>query len=130
MKSILFGLLFAAAVLSSHAEEEAKPKEGEIKIYKRLIPADVLRGELKISVRFVVKSGAAYWDCLVDQEPRSKLQSRLGDLVSLWAGDMIDLCEMYVHYLNNNSLRHSRRLWTIPCMQASEQNKSPTIWFN
>lgn len=63
MKSILFGLLFAAAVLYSHAEEDTKAKEGEIKIYKRLIPADVLRGELKISVRFVVESGAVDWDC-------------------------------------------------------------------
>ena len=58
MKSILFGLLFAAAVLGALAEEEAKPKEGEIKIYKRLIPADVLRGELMFSWQFVVMSGA------------------------------------------------------------------------
>lgn len=45
MKSILFGLMLSAVLLYSHAEEEAKPKEGEIKIYKRLIPADVLRGK-------------------------------------------------------------------------------------
>lgn len=45
MKSILFGLLLSAALLYSQAEEEAKPKEGETKVYKRLIPADVLRGE-------------------------------------------------------------------------------------
>lgn len=47
MKSILFGLMLSAALLYSQAEDEVKPKEGEIKIYKRLIPADVLRGELR-----------------------------------------------------------------------------------
>jgi len=41
MKSILFGLMLSAAVLFAQAADE--PKEGEIKIYKRLIPADVLR---------------------------------------------------------------------------------------
>lgn len=45
MKSILFGLLFAAALLNTQAQDDAKPKDGDIKIYKRLIPADVLRGE-------------------------------------------------------------------------------------
>lgn len=45
MKSILFGLLFAAALLHTQAQDDAKPKDGDIKIYKRLIPADVLRGE-------------------------------------------------------------------------------------
>lgn len=47
MKSILFGLMLSAALLYSHAEEEVKPKEGDIKIYKRLIPADVLRGKFR-----------------------------------------------------------------------------------
>lgn len=42
--------MLSAALLYSQAEEEAKPKEGEIKIYKRLIPADVLRG---MSIRFI-----------------------------------------------------------------------------
>jgi hypothetical protein len=45
MKSIVFGLMMSAVVLISQAQDEAKPKEGDIKIYKRLIPADVLRGE-------------------------------------------------------------------------------------
>lgn len=45
MKSILFGLLLSAALLYSQAQEDAKAKDGQIKIYKRLIPADVLRGE-------------------------------------------------------------------------------------
>ena len=45
MKSILFGLILSAALLYCQAEEEVKPKEGDIKIYKRLIPADVLRGK-------------------------------------------------------------------------------------
>jgi hypothetical protein len=49
MKSILFGFVLSAALLCAFAEEEAKPKEGEIKIYKRLIPADVLRGEFMAS---------------------------------------------------------------------------------
>lgn len=44
LKSVLFGLLFSAALLYTHAEDE-KPKDGGIKIYKRLIPADVLRGK-------------------------------------------------------------------------------------
>lgn len=51
MKSILFGLLFAAALLNTQAQDDAKPKEGDIKIYKRLIPADVLRGELAVESR-------------------------------------------------------------------------------
>lgn len=42
----MVGLMLSAALLYSQAaEEEAKPKEGDIKIYKRLIPADILRGE-------------------------------------------------------------------------------------
>lgn len=45
MKSALFGFILSAALLYSQAQEDGKPKEGEIKIYKRLIPADVLRGE-------------------------------------------------------------------------------------
>lgn len=45
MKSALFGFILSAALFYSHAQEDGKPKEGEIKIYKRLIPADVLRGE-------------------------------------------------------------------------------------
>lgn len=51
MKSILFGLLFAAALLNTQAQDDAKPKEGDIKIYKRLIPADVLRGEFAVESR-------------------------------------------------------------------------------
>lgn len=51
MKSILFGFVLSAALLCVFAEEEAKPKEGEIKIYKRLIPADVLRGESRLAVQ-------------------------------------------------------------------------------
>lgn len=47
MKSILFGLMLSAVLLISQAQDEAKPKEGDIKIYKRLIPADVLRGEFE-----------------------------------------------------------------------------------
>lgn len=39
--------MMSAVVLISQAQEEAKPKEGDIKIYKRLIPADVLRGEFE-----------------------------------------------------------------------------------
>lgn len=38
-------MLSAALLCSQAAEDEKKPSEGEIKIYKRLIPADVLRGE-------------------------------------------------------------------------------------
>lgn len=45
MKSIIFGLMLSAALLVAQAQEEGKSKDGEIKIYKRLIPADVLRGE-------------------------------------------------------------------------------------
>jgi hypothetical protein len=45
MKSIVFGLMLSAVLLISQAQEEGKAKEGEIKVYKRLIPADVLRGE-------------------------------------------------------------------------------------
>ena len=48
MKSMLFGLLFSAAILLACADEDAKKtenKEEGIKVYKRLIPADVLRGE-------------------------------------------------------------------------------------
>lgn len=48
MKSALFGLILSAALLYSQAQDDAHPKEGEIKIYKRLIPADVLRGELRL----------------------------------------------------------------------------------
>lgn len=53
MKSILFGLVLSVALLYSQAQEDAKPKEGEIKIYKRLIPADVLRGESIFRPEFV-----------------------------------------------------------------------------
>jgi hypothetical protein len=49
MKSMIFGFVLCAVVLCSQAQEDAKPKEGEIKIYKRLIPADVLRGKIKNS---------------------------------------------------------------------------------
>lgn len=48
MKSIVFGLMMSAVLLISQAQEEAKPKEGEIKVFKRLIPADVLRGEFDL----------------------------------------------------------------------------------
>lgn len=47
MKSLLFGLLFCFVVLA-HADEDAKAdnkKADEIKVFKRLIPADVLRGK-------------------------------------------------------------------------------------
>ena len=47
MKSMLFGLLFCAAILFVRADEDAKKtesKEEGIKVFKRLIPADVLRG--------------------------------------------------------------------------------------
>lgn len=47
MKSLLFGLLFCFVVLS-HADEDAKAdakKADGIKVFKRLIPADILRGE-------------------------------------------------------------------------------------
>lgn len=50
MKSALFGLILSAALLYSQAQDDAHPKEGEIKIYKRLIPADVLRGESRLQV--------------------------------------------------------------------------------
>lgn len=49
MKSMLFGLLFSAAILLACADEDAKKTEKQeegIKVFKRLIPADVLRGEL------------------------------------------------------------------------------------
>lgn len=111
MKSILCGLLFAAVVLCAHAEEDAKPKEGEIKIYKRLIPADVLRGELKISVRLVVESGASVdWDCsrsgTVEQITISFRRSRF----ALGVRYERFMCD--VRLINDNSLRHSRRLRT------------------
>ena len=61
MKSILFGLLFSAALLYASAQEEPKPKDSDIKIYKRLIPADVLRGE------FIDSSHVLRFDCVVDQ---------------------------------------------------------------
>jgi hypothetical protein len=51
MKSIVFGLMLSAVLLISQAQEEAKAKEGEIKVYKRLIPADVLRGESAVKKR-------------------------------------------------------------------------------
>lgn len=46
----VFLVAFAAAVRSEdaaapEAQVSAEPSEGTIKIYKRLIPADVLRGE-------------------------------------------------------------------------------------
>lgn len=50
MKSVLFGIIFSAAILYAQAQEDAKPKDGEVKIYKRLIPADVLRGKLSIRI--------------------------------------------------------------------------------
>lgn len=57
-------MLSAALLYSQAAEEEAKPKEGEIKIYKRLIPADVLRGEFsrikdwwKVNIRVMSELG-------------------------------------------------------------------------
>lgn len=42
MKTVFFGLLMSVVLLSAQSQEEDKK---EIKIYKRLIPADVLRGE-------------------------------------------------------------------------------------
>jgi hypothetical protein len=58
MKSILFGFVLSAALLCAFAEDEAKPKEGDIKIYKRLIPADVLRGEFASASQVMcVRSG-------------------------------------------------------------------------
>lgn len=43
--------MLSVAVLFAQAADE--PKEGEIKIYKRLIPADVLRGEFRIEMRLL-----------------------------------------------------------------------------
>lgn len=45
MKPIFFGLLMSAVLLFAQSQEDEKK---EIKIYKRLIPADVLRGEFRI----------------------------------------------------------------------------------
>jgi hypothetical protein len=47
MKTIFFGLLMSAVLLVAQSQEEEK--KGEIKIYKRLIPADVLRGKLRFT---------------------------------------------------------------------------------
>lgn len=49
MKSIVIGLFLSAAIFAVvYGADEKKPEEGEgIKIYKRLIPADVLRGKSK-----------------------------------------------------------------------------------
>ena len=44
MKSIVFGLMMSAVLLCSQAQDDAKKDDG-IKVYKRLIPADVLRGK-------------------------------------------------------------------------------------
>lgn len=50
MNTLLFGLICCVVVLSAYADEDVKAasaekKESDIKVYKRLIPADVLRGE-------------------------------------------------------------------------------------
>ena len=52
MNTLLFGLICCVVVLSAYADEDVKAaadkKDGDIKVYKRLIPADVLRGECSI----------------------------------------------------------------------------------
>lgn len=46
MKFAIFGLILSAALFYAVAQEK-----DEIKIYKRLIPADVLRGEFILCVQ-------------------------------------------------------------------------------
>lgn len=55
MNTLLFGLICCVVVLSAYADEDVKAssadkKESDIKVYKRLIPADVLRGECSIII--------------------------------------------------------------------------------
>lgn len=49
MKFVACVLISAVALLCAQAQED---KKDELKIYKRLIPADVLRGEFSIFERF------------------------------------------------------------------------------
>ena len=44
-----FALIMAVSTVSAASEKDKAPEtaEGELKIYKRLIPADVLRGKFK-----------------------------------------------------------------------------------
>lgn len=51
MKSLVLFAYFVAFIMVFAKSEEVKKEiatDGEIKIYKRLIPADVLRGEYRI----------------------------------------------------------------------------------
>lgn len=81
MKSIVFGLMMSAVLLISQAQEEAKPKEGEIKVYKRLIPADVLRGESELSVEI---EQFRVWSCpnliVVDKEENKNCRKKKKEL--------------------------------------------------
>jgi hypothetical protein len=91
MKSILFGLLFAAALLNTQAQDDAKPKDGEIKIYKRLIPADVLRdfpGMCFASTRCATVEPGKTWElapfcgrstCVVSEDTPPKLLELVED---------------------------------------------------
>lgn len=58
MNTLLFGLICCVVILSAYADEDVKAasadkKESDIKVYKRLIPADVLRGECSIILLFL-----------------------------------------------------------------------------
>lgn len=61
MKPIFFGLLMSAVLLFAQSQEDEKK---EIKIYKRLIPADVLRGECRLLSRIFWFEISSYVSCL------------------------------------------------------------------
>lgn len=69
MNTLLFGLICCVVVLSAYADEDVKAaaadkKESDIKVYKRLIPADVLRGECfntKIYLQFFNVDFYRFW---------------------------------------------------------------------
>lgn len=90
MKSIVFGLMMSAVLLCSQAQDEAKKDDG-IKIYKRLIPADVLRdfpGMCFASTRCATVEPGKTWElapfcgrstCVVSEDTPPKLLELVED---------------------------------------------------
>jgi len=81
----------SVALLQSHAQDDSKPRDGDIKIYKRLIPADVLRdfpGMCFASTRCATVEPGKTWElapfcgrstCVVSEDNPPKLLELVED---------------------------------------------------
>ncbi|CAO1420236.1 unnamed protein product [Diamesa hyperborea] len=96
MNTLLFGLICCVVVLSAYADEDVKAaaadkKESDIKVYKRLIPADVLRdfpGMCFASTRCATVEPGKTWElapfcgrstCVVSEDTPPKLLELVED---------------------------------------------------